>query len=228
MPVAGPDKRFMALISYIGGEYNVCGTKWYGSNLENPGKRGLPRSVLLVVLNDAETGAPLAVMDGNLISAMRTGAVIGLGARCLARKDAKVAGIIAAGVISRTCLMALAVGMKNLKEVKVFDIDYPKAETFSKEMSSKLGLEVYPVGNLEEAIKGSDVVSTATSRVKRSYFKKEWFENGVLFCLSADADLEDDLWLRSKVVADNWQMHIDWREEMARDQGRSLGKRFIR
>lgn len=216
VPVAGPDRRFMALISYLGGEYNVCGTKWYGSNLENPAKRGLPRSVLLVVLNDAETGAPLAVMDGNLISAMRTGAVIGLGARYLARKDAKVAGIIAGGVISRTCLMALAVGMKNLKEVKVFDIDRSKAEAFSEEMSSKLGLEVYPVGNMEEAIRGSDVVSTATSRVKRSYFKREWFEDGVLFCLSADADVEDDLWLRSKVVADNWQMHIDWREEMAR------------
>ena len=73
MPVAGPDRRFMAMISYLGGEFNVCGVKWYGSNLENPAKRGLPRSVLMVILNDPETGAPLAVMDGNLISAMRTG-----------------------------------------------------------------------------------------------------------------------------------------------------------
>ena len=193
MPVTGPDRRFMAMISYLGGEYNVCGTKWYGSNIENPAKHGLPRSVLLVILNNAETGAPLAVMDGNLISAMRTGAVIGLGARYLTRKDATVAGIIAAGVISKTCLMALAVGMENLKKVKVFDIDRSKAETFSKEMSSKLGLKVYPVGSMEEAIKGSDVISTATSRVKRSYFKSEWFEDGVFFCLSADADLEDDL-----------------------------------
>jgi ornithine cyclodeaminase len=163
-------------------------------------------------------------MDGNLISAMRTGAVIGLGARYLTRKDATVAGIIGAGVISKTCLMALAVGMENVKEVKVFDIDRSKAETFSKEMSSKLGLKVYPVGSMEEAIKGSDVISTATSRVKRSYFKSEWFEDGVFFCLSADADLEDDLWLSSKVVADNWQMHIDWREEMAKAPEELKGK----
>jgi len=224
MPVTGPDRRFMAMVSYLGGEYNVCGTKWYGSNIENPAKHGLPRSVLLVILNDAETGTPLAVMDGNLISAMRTGAVIGLGARYLTRKDATVAGIIAAGVISKTCLMALAVEMENLKEVKVFDIDRSRAETFSKEMSSKLGLKVYPVGSMEEAIKGSDVISTATSRVKRPYFNSEWFEDGVFFCLCADADLEDDLWLSSKVVADNWQMHIDWREEMVKAPEELKGK----
>jgi len=55
-----------------------------------------------------QTGAPLAIMDGNLISAMRTGAVIGLGAKYLANKNAKVAGIIAAGVISKPLKKALA------------------------------------------------------------------------------------------------------------------------
>jgi len=213
MPVEGPDRRFMAVCAYLGGDFHMCGTKWYGSNTENPKKRGLPRSVLMVILNDPETGAPIAIMDGNLISAMRTGAVIGLGARYLANKNAETAGIIAAGVISKTCLMALAVGMPNLKTVKVFDIDRQKAEALSEEMSQKLGLDVHAVDSMEAAVRDSDAVSTATSGVKAPFFETEWFKAGAYFGLSSEAKLADDVWLNSRVVADNWQMHLDWREE---------------
>jgi ornithine cyclodeaminase len=213
MPVEGPDRRFMAVIAYLGGDFHMCGTKWYGSNTENPKKNGLPRSVLMVILNDPETGAPIAIMDGNLISAMRTGAVIGLGARYLANKHAEVAGIIASGVISKTCLMALAVGMPNLKAVKVFDIDRQKAESFSAKMSQELGIDVYAVDSMEAAVRDSDAVSTATSGVKAPFFETEWFKPGAYFGLSSEAKLADDIWLNSRVVADNWQMHLDWREE---------------
>ena len=214
MPVAGPDRRFMAMISYLGGEFNVCGVKWYGSNLENPAKRGLPRSVLMVILNDPETGAPLAVMDGNLISAMRTGAALGLGAKYLAPKGAAVAGVIAAGVIGRTCLMAMAAGVKTLKEVKVFDIDRGKAEAFAKEMSRDLGLKAYAVGSMEEAIRDSDAVCSATSRIQRPTYQEKMFKEAAFLGLSADATLAEDLLADSRVVADNWRMHLDWREEM--------------
>jgi ornithine cyclodeaminase/alanine dehydrogenase-like protein (mu-crystallin family) len=214
MPVAGPDRRFMAMISYLGGEFNVCGVKWYGSNLENPAKRGLPRSVLMVILNNPETGAPLAVMDGNLISAMRTGAALGLGAKYLAPKGAAVAGVIAAGVIGRTCLMAMAAGVKTLKEVKVFDIDRGKAEAFAKEMSRDLSLKAYAVGSMEEAIKDSDAVCSATSRIQRPTYRGKMFKEDAFLGLSADATLAEDLLADSRIVADNWRMHLDWREEM--------------
>ncbi len=213
MPVQGPDRRFMALVSYLGGDYHICGTKWYGSNTENPVKHGLPRSVLLVIINDPETGAPLAIMDGNLISAMRTGAVIGLGAKYLARKDAEVAGIVAASVISKTCIMALAAVLPNLRDVKVFDINRRKTETFCQEMGPQLGLNVHPVDSIEEAVKESDAISTATSGVKAPFYQNEWFKPGVFFGLSSEAKLDDELWLGSRIVADNWQMHLEWRNE---------------
>jgi ornithine cyclodeaminase/alanine dehydrogenase-like protein (mu-crystallin family) len=212
MPVDAPDRRFMALIGYLGGDFHVCGAKWYGSNTENPRKYGLPRSVLLVVLNDPETGAPLAIMDGTLISAVRTGAIVGLGAKYLINATAEVAAIIGAGVINRTSLMALAVGMPNLKKVKVFNINYEKAVTFSKEMAEDLQLDVRPVETMEEAIRDADAVSAATSRQPPSY-KTEWFKPGAFFGLSSETHLADDLWLHSRIVADNWPMHIHWREE---------------
>ena len=61
----------------------------------------------MVMLNDPDTGAPLALMSGNQISGMRTGAVPGVGARYLARKDAKVCGLIGSGPINRSCFMSL-------------------------------------------------------------------------------------------------------------------------
>jgi ornithine cyclodeaminase len=168
--------------------------------------------VLLVILNDPETGAPLAIMDGTLISAVRTGAIVGLGAKYLANPNGEVAGIIGAGVVNRTCLMALAVGMPNLKEVKVFNINYEKAVTFSKEMAEDLQLDVRPVDTMEKAIRDADAVSAATSR-QPPFYKTEWFKPGAFFGLSSETDLADDLWLGSRVVADNWPMHILWREE---------------
>ena len=95
MPVAGPDRRFVAMPAYLGGRFDVCGNKWYGSNAENP-KKGLPRSVLTVTLNDKDTGEPLAFMSANLLSAARTGAVPGVAARHLARKDSEIVAVQAA------------------------------------------------------------------------------------------------------------------------------------
>ena len=68
MPKAGPDRRFMAMPAYVGGETDMAGMKWYGSNVENR-EKGLPRSILMVMLNDKDTGAPLSLMSANLLSA---------------------------------------------------------------------------------------------------------------------------------------------------------------
>ena len=113
MPVAGPDRRFMAMPAYVGGRFNVCGNKWYGSNIENQ-KKGLPRSILTVMLNDAETGAPLALMSANLLSSIRTGAIPGVATKYLQREGASVLGIIGTGVVSRSCILAIKETMKAL------------------------------------------------------------------------------------------------------------------
>ena len=78
MPVDGPDRRFMAMPAYLGGKFDMAGMKWYGSNVENK-EKGLPRSILTLILNDKDTGAPRAFMSANILSAYRTGAVPGVG-----------------------------------------------------------------------------------------------------------------------------------------------------
>src|SRR5690625_1295101 len=101
MPVAGPDRRFMSMISYLGGRFHVIGNKWYGSKSENR-KLKLPRSIHTMTFNDPDTSEPLVIKAGNLISAMRTGAVPGVAAKYLANKNAEVAGVIGTGVINRS------------------------------------------------------------------------------------------------------------------------------
>ena len=88
----------MAMPAYIGGSFDLAGMKWYGSNSNNKTK-GLPRSILTVMLNDKDTGAPIALMSANILSAMRTGAIPGVGARYLAPKHAAVCGICGPGVM---------------------------------------------------------------------------------------------------------------------------------
>src|SRR5580692_4944339 len=118
MPKPTPDRRFMAMPAYLGGRFRTAGMKWYGSNIENR-EKGLPRSILMFVLNDADTGAPLAFMSANLLSAYRTGAVPGVGARHLARKDSKVVGILGPGVMAKTSLSAFMTVCPQIDTVKV-------------------------------------------------------------------------------------------------------------
>lgn len=214
MPVAGPDRRFMAMVGYLGGNINVCGEKWYGSNIENH-KRGLPRSILMITLNDTVTGAPLAIMDGTLVSAMRTGCIPGVGAKYLARKDSRIVAVVGTGVINRTCLMSITCVLRGITEVKTFDLISARSEAFCAEMKNSLGVNVHPVSTLEEAIRGSDVVSLATSGANPPVIKTEWLKEGVYIPLTgSNAILEEDFMLSARIVADNWKMHRTWRKEV--------------
>jgi ornithine cyclodeaminase len=165
--------------AYIGGDIQVTGIKWIPSNPENPIKRNMPRSNALTILNDPETGFPLAVMDGTAISAMRTGAVAGVGAKYLARPDAQVVGLIGAGVINRTQLIALHTTMENLALVKMYDLAPEKAHAYAAEMGDKLGLEIQVVDSAQAAVEGSDVVGPATNvGPEDRYIPPHWIKEG--------------------------------------------------
>lgn len=223
MPVAGPDRRFMAMPAYLGGRFYVCGNKWYGSNMANK-EKGLPRSILTVMLNDVDTGAPLALMSANLLSSMRTGAVPGVATKYLQKKGASVAAIIGAGVVSRSCLLGLTetIDVKD-GEAKVYDLFFDKAQKFCEEMQSQTTLKLRPVETLEEAICGSDVISVAASGLAPVDIKDEWIKPGAVFLATGAANFSAEAYEKYNVVFDNWQMHKDWLDELREDPERLLG-----
>jgi len=191
--------------AYIGGDVQVAGIKWIPSNPENPIKRNMPRANALTILNDPETGFPLAVMDGTVISAMRTGAVVGLGAKYLARPDASVVGLIGAGVINRTQLMALHATLKKIRLVKLFDLVAEKARLWAKEMSELLGLEIQVVDSAQAAVEGADVVGPATNvgRDER-YIRPEWIKEGAYLAnLSVNDYTVEAVLACDRIIVDN-------------------------
>lgn len=213
MPVAGPDRRYMAMPAYIGGRYNCCGVKWYGSNVANPKERGLPRSILMVGLNDVVTGEPLAIMSANLLSAMRTGCVPGVAAKYLARKGAESLGVIGCGVISRACARGILANMPDVKRLYLYDIVRASAEAFADEMAKEFDLEMVIADELKEAVVDSDVISVAAAGPVPVVIDKEWLKPGCLFTATGHAELSEACWQENRVVFDYWPMHEVWYDE---------------
>ena len=210
------DRRFMAMPAYLGGRFHMAGQKWYGSNGENA-KKGLPRSILTVSLNDVDTGAPIAYMSGNLLSAMRTGAMPGLAARYLAKKNPKVVSIIGPGVVNRTCIMAYLAEFPTIDTVKIKGSS-PKSKT-AIEMKEFIE-EKYPqvktitiCETYEEALTDADIISEALSCLKNQWptLDKNYIKPGALIISSGSMMLDLD-WVEKNTtkVVDNIGMYEEY------------------
>jgi len=127
----------------------------------NPG-RGLPRIQALIVVLDATTGSPLAVIDGTSVTAIRTGAACGAATDLLARPEAATAAIFGAGVQGRTQLEAVC-AVRPIRKARIFDPCPQSAEAFARMMGPALGIEVEPARSPADAVRLADVVCTATN-----------------------------------------------------------------
>lgn len=168
----------------LAGDVNLAGVKWITVNPTNPAKRGQPTIIDVTVVSDPQTGFPIAVMDGTLISARRTGAIAGIAAKYLARPDSEVVGLIGLGVITRAQIAALKEVLKQIKQVKVYDIKPERAEAFADEMEAELSLPMEIAGSARHAVEGSDVVAVATAGVTlaTSYIEASWLKEGSFYC----------------------------------------------
>jgi ornithine cyclodeaminase/alanine dehydrogenase-like protein (mu-crystallin family) len=116
----------------------------------------------LVPLYEMATGDLLAMIEADYMGQLRTGAASGVATKYLAREDSRVAAIIGTAGQERTQLEAVA-AVRKLESARAFGRDAAKREKFCKEMSERLGITVTPCGSAEEAVRGSDIVCTATT-----------------------------------------------------------------
>ena len=178
----GGDNFIHAMPAYIPALHSA-GIKWVGGFPENA-KKGLPYITGLLILNDPETGLPLAVMDCQWITAMRTAAASAVAAKRLARPDAATLGVLGCGVQGFTHTEAMNV-LFPLKEVFAYDL-HPKAvETYRQKVAAKLGLTVTPVATPREAVTGRDLVVTAGPILKEPHktIKAGWLDEGAFASL---------------------------------------------
>nr|AHF24533.1 ornithine cyclodeaminase/mu-crystallin [uncultured bacterium Contig248] len=165
MPLDAPGRWFTAMPAYLGGRYHCFGIKTYGANQDNA-KQGLPRSILMMQLLDVVTGAPLAYMSANILSAMRTGGVSGLFARYFADQNAETVTVIGPGVIGRYSLDAVMAERPGIRHIHVFGRG-EKSRAVFREHCSAMG---YPMdgyrefSSIDEACRDADVIITASSQ----------------------------------------------------------------
>ncbi|ATN08284.1 ornithine cyclodeaminase [Pseudomonas sp. FDAARGOS_380] len=221
MPKPTIERRMMAMPAYLGGTFGTAGVKWYGSNIENK-EKGLPRSILMFTLNDADTGAPLAHMSANLLSAYRTGAVPGVGARHLARKDSKTIGLLGPGVMGKTSIAAFMATCPLIDTIKVKGRGQKSIDDFITWVHA-----TYPqittvsiVESIEEVVRDSDIVTYCNSgefgdASKYPEVKREWVKPGAFLVMPALCRIDEGLERNDvRKVLDNTGLYDAWYEEM--------------
>jgi len=199
------DLRIMP--SYLEG-LNEAGVKLVNAHPNNPEKYGLPTVMATIMLFDPKTGAPVCIMDGTWITAMRTAAATGIATKYLARKDVKTVGMIGAGYQAPFQLEALREVMK-VELVKVYARRKERVEKLAEEMRAKLGLDVEATDTAEDAVKGADVLVTVTTS-REPVVKDEWVAEGMhINGVGADApgkqELDPRILKRAKIIVDDWE-----------------------
>jgi alanine dehydrogenase len=116
----------------------------------------------LVPLYEIATGEHLALMEADFMGQQRTGAASGVATKYLARENARVAAILGSGGQAKTQLEAIA-AVRKLESARVYGRDPIRRENFAVEMSQRLGFAVRGVESAAEAVRGADIVSTATT-----------------------------------------------------------------
>ncbi|MDJ0348185.1 tyramine oxidase subunit B [Cryobacterium sp. PH29-G1] len=220
MPTDAADRRFMAMPAYLGGRFDTAGVKWYGSNIDNR-EQGLPRSIHLIVLNDKVTGAPFAIMSGNLESAYRTAAVPGAAAKKLAPINAKSLGIIGPGAMNKSALHAMTTARPTLDTIRINGRRRSTSEAFaayvSKNYPQFTTIEI--ADTIEAAVRDSDIVSEAVTGLVGSenypYIDGDWIKPGAFLSLPANLKMDKDYTLsgKARLIADAKPIYQAWAEE---------------
>jgi len=218
----------------------VAGHKWLGYVAGNA-RRDLPTINAVNVLSDADTSLPLAIVEGQSVTAMRTAGHAAVGAKYLAREDSSTLAIVGCGDQGRTHL-ALMAELFDLETVNACDVDDEVREAFVEEMSEAHGVDVEGYADAREAVRGADIVCTVTSAVA-PIVEEAWIEPGTHLAatagfydleptVSSEADRwvvgyygrdltwirgEEDNWTADGYTIDEDDVHADLTEVIAGD-----------
>ncbi|MFQ5970890.1 MAG: ornithine cyclodeaminase family protein [Alphaproteobacteria bacterium] len=187
----------------LAGGMGVKLVTFYPPNAE----RGLPTHMALVVLLRPETGEPLAVMDGGLITEMRTAAVSAAATRLLARPDAEILAVLGSGVQARSHVDALR-HVRDFNDIRVWSRTPEHALRFAREIGAR-------VASAEEAVRDADVVVTVTNAtepvLRGAWLKPGAHVNAVGACRPDWRELDDEAMASA--------VYVDSREAARKESG---------
>ena len=187
--------------AYAGGTLGIKVVTFY------PNNRSVPTHHALILLFRPETGEPLAVMDGRLITEMRTGAVSAVATRLLARPDSSVLAILGSGVQAQSHLEALRL-VRQFREIRVWSPN--NASAFAERSGVRLARSA------EDAVRGADVVVIATTS-RTPVLSGEWLSPGTH--INAVGAVRPDWRELDDAVVGNAKLYVESREAASRESG---------
>jgi len=178
----------------IGGEMNALATKIVSVYKENPEKYNMPTVLAKIMVQDINTGDIVGIMDGSLITAMRTGAATGVSVKYLARKNSNVLGIYSAGVQAKKQVGGVYWGLnQNLKKCLVYDLNTNAANDFKTEIEHELGIEVEIAEEGNDLLKNTDIIVAATTSTTPLFSGKKIAEGTHISSIGAHAPTAREL-----------------------------------
>ena len=191
--IAPDEHRFFSAMSGALPGFGAAACKWQSGSDQNH-EHGLPYITGLLILNELDSGLPVAIMDSTWITAMRTAAATGVTSRYLASRGPRTVGIIGCGVQGRTNLAALMRVHDTIRSVNVYDIERDAADHFIREMEELHGLEVKRLDYPHDVIARGDIVVTGGPIVPGGdrCIAADWLQPGsLLVTLDYDCYLAD-------------------------------------
>ncbi|HVZ39816.1 MAG TPA: 2,3-diaminopropionate biosynthesis protein SbnB [Candidatus Kapabacteria bacterium] len=203
-PPGNQGNRFIALPAYLQAEEGVAGVKWIGSfpgNLE----RGLDRASALIILNAADTGRPVAIVEGSVISAKRTAASAALAARILhADNDASAVGLIGCGVINFEVIRFLNAVLPGISRLTLFDTSQSRAALFGERCAARMpGVSIAVADSIDALLGSASLISMATTASKPHIRSLDACPAGSTILHVSLRDLDPDVMVSSDNVVDD-------------------------
>ncbi|EAK9945635.1 hypothetical protein A0Y81_00720 [Campylobacter lari] len=228
----GQKNTYIAMPGWLGGEYNLVGLKWHGPNL-----RGAVEgtTTYTLILNEPNTGFPLAILPADDITIYRT-AALSLYVAKLLKKDVYELGLIAAGRIHIAFIQGILQIYPNIKKIKVKGKSELGVAKLISEFKNNTNIEFLAVDSIEEAVKNSDIISINPgfdfdTLADMPIIRSKWLkENSLTICLSFVKFSDDFLINEAIKIADNYAMYESYLEEFGYPvypKFSSLGSRFI-
>ncbi|MFC7018249.1 MULTISPECIES: ornithine cyclodeaminase family protein [Haloarcula] len=210
---------FRSMPAYVNADgWDAAAVKWVNVHTDNPSDHDLPTVLGTLIYSDPETAFPLSVMDGTVLTRVRTGAAAAVATDHLAVPDATSLGLVGAGVQSYTQLAAIA-AVRDIREVVVADRSDEKQQAFVDHFADQFDVRA---GSIEDAA-GCDVLSTITP-VESPIVDREWLgAHTHVNAIGADAagkhEHDDRTLLDAKLVIDDYEqcthsgeINVPWSE----------------
>jgi alanine dehydrogenase len=202
-----PKGDLRSMPAYISGEgFDIAGIKCVNVHPQNAAGQ-MPSVMAVIILNDPQTGFPLAIMDGTYLTCLRTGAAGAIAAKYLSREDSQVAGFVGCGAQARTQLSCL-LEVRNIRKIKIWQFPKDKdcVRDFKHWAQTTYKLETHVSPRMDAVTMNSDIVITTTP--SRSPLVNCVSPGTHINAIGADApgkqEINPDILKQAKVVVDDW------------------------